>query len=97
MVRIALSALELLFGSDINVAALLEAYYWHDWQQDPHARGAYSYVLVGGGGARQALAAPLEDTLFFAGEATDTTDESGTVTGALESGVRAAREVLAAR
>jgi monoamine oxidase len=97
MVRSALSTLELLFGSDINIAALLEGYYWHDWQQDPYARGAYSYVLVGGSGARQALAAPVEDTLFFAGEATDTTDESGTVTGALESGVRAAREILALR
>jgi monoamine oxidase len=39
------------------------------------------------------LAAPLEDTLFFAGEATDTEDEAATVTGALQSGERAAREV----
>ncbi|MBV8342161.1 MAG: FAD-dependent oxidoreductase, partial [Gammaproteobacteria bacterium] len=34
-------------------------------------------------------------TLFFAGEAADTDGESGTVTGALQSGVRAAREVTA--
>jgi len=32
--------------------------------------------------------------LFFAGEATD--EEGGTVAGALQSGVRAARELLAA-
>jgi monoamine oxidase len=31
--------------------------------------------------------------LFFAGEATDTEDEAATVTGALQSGERAAREV----
>jgi monoamine oxidase len=39
------------------------------------------------------LAEPLEGTLFFAGEATDTEGEAATVTGALQSGARAAREV----
>ncbi|MGH8742110.1 MAG: flavin monoamine oxidase family protein, partial [Burkholderiales bacterium] len=62
-----------------------------DWAKDPFARGAYSYVLVDGEGAREELAAPLADTLFFAGEATSAED-SGTVAGALESGLRAARE-----
>jgi monoamine oxidase len=65
----------------------------HDWQADPFARGGYSYVGVGGSGAREQLAAPLEDTLFFAGEATDT-EQSGTVGGALASGLRAAKEIL---
>ena len=64
-----------------------------DWRQDPHSRGGYSYVLVGGKGARDQLAEPLDGTLFFAGEATDS-DEAGTVNGALRSGLRAAREVL---
>jgi len=66
-----------------------------DWQADPWSRGGYSYVLVGGQGAREELRKPLEKTLFFAGEATDA-DEAGTVAGALRSGLRAAREVLAA-
>jgi monoamine oxidase len=52
-------------------------------------------VRVGGSGAREQLAQPLEDTLLFAGEATDT-EEAGTVAGALRSGRRAAREALAA-
>ena len=42
-------------------------------------------------GAREELAAPIDDTIFFAGEATDS-DEAGTVAGALRSGIRAARE-----
>jgi monoamine oxidase len=67
----------------------------HDWQADPFARGAYSYVTVGGDKARSALAEPLADTLFFAGEAADTEGEAGTVAGALQSGARAARQVLA--
>ena len=65
----------------------------HDWKADPFARGGYSYVKVGGTGAREELAAPLDDTLFFAGEATDT-EQSGTVGGALASGIRAAKEIL---
>src|SRR5262249_12251397 len=45
-----------------------------DWQADPFSRGGYSYVLVGGQGARAALARPVADTLFFAGEATDSAE-----------------------
>jgi monoamine oxidase len=67
-----------------------------DWQSDPLARGAYSYVRVGGGKARAELARPVAGTLFFAGEATDTNGKAGTVAGAIASGRRAAREVLRA-
>lgn len=67
----------------------------HDWGRDPFARGAYSYVAVGGGNARAALAAPVDDTMFFAGEATATDDQDATVNGALETGERAAAEVAA--
>jgi len=65
-----------------------------DWQADPYSRGGYSYVMVGGQGAREQLRKPLEETVFFAGEATDT-EEAGTVAGARRSAARAAREVLA--
>jgi monoamine oxidase len=67
----------------------------HDWASDPFARGAYSYVAVGGGDARAALAAPLDDTLFFAGEATSSDGQGGTVNGALETGERAAVQAAA--
>jgi monoamine oxidase len=69
------------------------AFLIHDWQADPFARGGYSYIRVSGTGAREELAAPLEDTLYFAGEATDV-EQSGTVGGALSSGGRAAKEIL---
>lgn len=71
----------------------LQAAYVHNWARDPYARGAYSYVAVGGGDAREVLATTLGGTLFFAGEATDTTGEATTVTGALRSGARAAMEI----
>jgi monoamine oxidase len=67
----------------------------HDWQADPWSRGAYSYTRVGGGSAARLLARPVEDTLFVAGEATDSI-RAGTVEGALASGARAARQLLAA-
>jgi monoamine oxidase len=68
----------------------------HDWSGDPFARGAYSYVAVGGGNARAVLAAPVGGALFFAGEATSSNGQGGTVNGAVEAGERAADEVLAA-
>jgi monoamine oxidase len=75
-----------------RVASLVVGGWTHDWRSDPHARGAYSYVRVGGLGSGRRLARPVEGTLFFAGEATEE-DLSGTVEGALASGLRAARQV----
>lgn len=63
----------------------------HDWSRDRFARGAYSFIAAGAEDAPQRLAEPLEETLFFAGEATAA--DTGTVHGALASGLRAAREV----
>jgi len=75
----------------------LEASYTHDWLTDPLSRGAYSYVKVGGDSAQRVLAAPLNNNLFFAGEATDTSGHHGTVHGAIASGKRAAVQILKSR
>ncbi len=91
----ALSRLLNLRSDDLS--QLLDAGYFHDWQSDPFSRGAYSYGKVGADGAQEALASPVESTLFFAGEATDTTGHNGTVHGAIASGMRAAREIFAVR
>ena len=84
----------LLGESPHHLESLLENAYFHDWQSDPFSRGAYSYGKVGADGAQLALAAPVKNTLFFAGEATDTTGNNGTVHGAIASGYRAAEEIL---
>jgi monoamine oxidase len=89
LLRAALDSVRAVFG---KATAEPEAVLLQDWAQDPYSRGGYSYVLVGGEGAREELAAPLQDTLYFAGEATDA-DEAGTVAGALRSGARAARQI----
>ncbi len=73
------------------VAAEIAGWHGHDWSRDPHALGAYSYSVAGCENGPRMFAKPLARTLFFAGEATS--DELGTVQGALASGLRAAREI----
>jgi monoamine oxidase len=72
----------------------LEAWDAHNWSTDPYSRGAYSYVGVGGMAAQEAFGDPVEDTLYFAGEAVATGGDIGTVHAALRSGARAARHIL---
>lgn len=77
-----------------RIDALIEHLDVADWKSDPFARGAYSYVLTGGVGAREALGRPVAGTLFFAGEAAHG-GLSGTVAGAIASGEEAADRILA--
>ena len=72
------------------------AVHTYDWLHDPFTLGAYTYPGVGGVDAQRDLAASIEDTLYFAGEATSYEGHWGTVHGAIASGIRAAREVIAA-
>ena len=65
------------------------------WAADPWALGSYSHALPGRAGARTVLAAPVENRIFFAGEAAHSHFFS-TVHGAWETGVRAADETIAA-
>ena len=91
----ALSTLgRLLQVSPAKIQQEFESAHFHDWQNDEFSRGAYSYAKVGSDGAQRALGAPVENTLFFAGEATDTGGNNGTVHGAVASGYRAASEIL---
>jgi monoamine oxidase len=76
-----------------TIEALLAGTHSHDWQADPFSRCAYSYAAVGGQNAHALLGRPVQDTLYFAGEATSG-DQTGTVAGATESGFRAARQVV---
>jgi monoamine oxidase len=64
------------------------------WAHDEFALGSYSHALPGHADARDELATPIDGRLFFAGEATSPNFFS-TAHGAWESGVRAAKEVMA--
>ena len=90
----ALASLSQSFGiSRRTIERHLVDTFRHDWSQDPYARGAYSYPLVGGSDAAKDLARPVGGTLFFAGEAADAEGRNGTVHGAIGSGHRAAAQV----
>jgi monoamine oxidase len=78
----------------VRPAPRLQGWHLHNWMQDPYAGGAYSYAAPGGTGSQRALAQPVGHTLFFAGEATDSSGRFATVHGALASGERAAHEAL---
>lgn len=82
-----------LFGSSSPRALFLQGRRI-SWLDDPWALGGYCYVPPGAIAARHQLGQPLGDRLFFAGEATVTESNPATVHGAIESGIRAAREIL---
>jgi monoamine oxidase len=91
-----LETLSAMLGSTLHeMRKHLLRWHMHDWQIDPHSLGAYTYVPRGAIDASDQLSQPVEQTLFFAGEHTDTSGHWGTVHGALRSGYRAARQLLA--
>jgi len=90
----AIKSLHQIFGlGESQLRELLVASYTHEWHSDPFARGAYAYLPVNGLELQQTLSLPVDATLYFAGEATSL-GHVGTVHGALESGQRAAKEIL---
>jgi monoamine oxidase len=80
----------------VEIKSQLSSWHFHNWQTDPFALGAYSYVPAGALDAPEQLQRPVEDTLYFAGEHTDTTSNWGTVHAALATGERAAAKILSA-
>jgi monoamine oxidase len=90
----ALRELARVFGKKRDrLEALVDSVHTHDWKHDRFIRGAYSYVGVGGIHAPKMLARAFGNTVFLAGEATNSAT-GGTVEGALASGKRAAQQAL---
>ena len=88
-------ALSSIFQVDEKrVTDLLENLHVHHWSLDFWARGAYSYIGVGGLDAPRRLAEPVEQTVYFAGEALAAPGQQGTVHGAIESGRKAAERMM---
>ncbi len=66
-----------------------------DWLKEPYIKGGLSYLKPGGTNAdREILGAPVNDRLFFAGEATDSIGEFGNINGALQSAERVVQELV---
>jgi monoamine oxidase len=66
-----------------------------NWPAEPFTRGGYSVAKPGHYNARTILGQPIQNKLFWAGEATAVGARQATVHGAYLSGLRAADEILA--
>jgi monoamine oxidase len=93
MTAVAADELAGLFGADIR--RQLSPLASSAWRADPFARGSYSYARPGHADDRTLLAGPVDDRLFFAGEATSANFFS-TAHGAYQSGTAAAAAAAAA-
>lgn len=89
----AIDGLVSAYGADVRgkVHVIAETH----WAADPFAGGSYSHALPGHAGARAVLAAPVDQRLFFAGEACSRNFFS-TAHGAWLTGQAAAREAIEA-
>jgi monoamine oxidase len=83
-----------VFGGDF--ARRIKPIRVHRWGSDPFALGSYSFALPGCADGRATLAEPVDDRLFFAGEACSLHDFS-TAHGGYLTGVAAAEHVIAVR
>jgi monoamine oxidase len=89
----AVETLACLMGVDPNtIHTHLAGWHVSDWQSDPFARGAYAFATVGGADAAEQMSQPVDETLYFAGEATHP-GYAGTVAAAIASGRRAAAQI----
>lgn len=81
-----------IFGNDIRrhvTRSIVTA-----WETDPWTRGSWACARPGHGHQRTNLERPVDDRLFFAGEAT-VYGGQGTCDGAYQSGIQAAKEIAA--
>jgi monoamine oxidase len=92
MAAFATDELAALFGASIRKE--LRPLASSAWRADPFARGSYSYARPGHADDRARLAAPIDNRLFFAGEACSPNFFS-TAHGAYETGLKAADAALA--
>ena len=79
---------------DRPLAALRENLEWacvFNWQKMEYVRGGYSYATTETPAAQKLIGQPVDNTIFFAGEAMYQGDHPGTVEAALSSGIEAAK------
>jgi monoamine oxidase len=85
--------LDSLFKHRRASKTLIEFYY-KDWGNDPLHKGAYSFATTHSLGLRQILAKPIEDKLFFIGEACNTNGHASTIHGAMESALSVCEQII---
>ena len=92
MLEYALEKMAEMFDTPINRDNLVATSH-HSWLKDEWSLGCVSYAPPGAVPLRQTLAQPINNQLFFAGEAVSLYAHSS-VHGAYETGATAARQIL---
>lgn len=96
LVRISLQSLSNIFKMSMEALSTeLVKTSVFNWEKDPYAQGAYSYLTPETESALNVLGEPVDDVLYFAGEAFGG-EASSTVEGALASGVDTVRKMYPA-
>ena len=88
---IALQSLDAIFNKKLPP---IKAWRIVNWHKETFTLGAYSYNTIQSKEAKERLKEPVEDTIYFAGEAIYTGNAQGTVEAALVSGKEVAERAL---
>ncbi|HVO76100.1 MAG TPA: NAD(P)/FAD-dependent oxidoreductase [Ignavibacteriaceae bacterium] len=92
-----ISALCRIFDAEkIFVQNKIKSAFAANWKEDPFSLGAYSYATVETAASKRILNEPVENIIFFAGEALSEDQSMGTVEAAFASGLAAAKKILEA-
>ncbi|WP_018612214.1 flavin monoamine oxidase family protein [Segetibacter koreensis] len=97
ILMLSLTSLSNIFKIDRN--ELQKKIKWHkvfNWANDAFTMGSYSYSTLDTQRARKIILEPVDNTLFFAGEALYDGPEMGTVEAALTSGLKVAEQIILA-
>jgi len=91
-----LSSLSSIFSRTVSfLKDQLVACHISDWSQAPFINGGYSFETVDSAAARKLLRQPLEDTVFFSGEALHDGSSPATVEAAFHAGNETAEKIIA--
>jgi monoamine oxidase len=88
-----LMQLDSMYGNNIATNKY-QSHFIMDWLKEPHINGAYSYTTPNSETAFINLATSINSKVFFAGEATHYAGHHASVHGAIETGKRAAKEII---
>jgi monoamine oxidase len=88
-------SLSYIFGiEEAEVNNLISRFKIHNWVRDPYSRGAYHYDSVDSDYYTHLAGEPIDNTIFFAGEAYGAESGAGMVEAAIASAQRTAKLLL---
>jgi monoamine oxidase len=95
ILELALQSLSHIFKKSVGeLSELMTASCVANWLNDPLTRGGYSYAMVESAKAQKVFSTPVEDTIFFAGEAFYEGPSPGTLEAALVSARNVAEKIM---